>query len=508
MVIDNRKIAKNTLYLYLRMIITMGVSLFTSRVILQVLGIDDFGIYNVVGGVIVLFSFISISLRNCTQRFLSYQLGKDDTGGLDKVMSVSLQCHLLFVAIVVFLLLTIGLWFVVDKLNIPESRGNAATIVYLVSVATFAFNIFQTPYQAAILSHEKMSFYALISIIEVLLKLLIVYALLLSKGDKLVAYSYLMLIVTIVLLSVYFYYCYRRLGYRKLKLVRDKHLFKQFFSYSGWTMFSSSAYIGAQQGGNILVNIFYGVVANGAFGIANQVATALYSFVSNFQVAFNPQIVKSFSAGQIDGMYKLINRASYFGYYIFLIIAIPVLSQIDYLLELWLGEVPMYAPNFCRLLLLYFLVDSIEAPLWMLIGANGKMKWYSLWLGIITLLNIPISWLLLTMGWGIYWVFTIRVLINIVIAIIRPIHLKILLPSFSLKDYFQNALLRPIIVTSLLLLVLLLISRYMYGIHPIGLLIIILLVSLIVIWLLGLKKSDRYEIVCLVKDKTSFRNEH
>lgn len=500
-VIDNKKIAKNTLYLYLRMIITMGVSLYTSRVVLQVLGIDNFGIYNVVGGVIVLFSFISISLRNCTQRFISYQLGKEDNEGLDKVMSVSLQCHFIFAAIIVVLLLTIGLWFVIEKLNIPDSRQHAALIVYLVSIATFVFSILQTPFQAVIIAHEKMSFYAILSIVEVCLKLIVVYALLLSTGDTLITYSYLILIVTVVLLCVSFYYCYHELGYKKYSLIKDKDLFRQFFSYSGWSMFSSSAYVGAQQGGNILVNIFSNVAANGAFGIANQVSNALYGFVSNFQIAFNPQIVKSFSAGHTAEMYNLINRTSYFGYYIFLIIVIPVLSQIDYLLELWLGYVPLYAPNFCRFLLIYYLVDSIEAPLWMLIGANGKMKWYSIWLGFVTLLNIPISWLLLSAGWSVYWVFVVRVIINVIIAIIRPFHLKKLLPSFSIRGYMKNALLRPLIVTLLLLTVLLFLSHVISSIHPIITLVIILLITSAVIWLIGLKRSDRAVIADLIMKK-------
>lgn len=502
-VIDNKKIAKNTLYLYLRMIITMGVSLYTSRVVLQVLGIDNFGIYNVVGGVIVLFSFISISLRNCTQRFISYQLGKEDNDGLDRVMSVSLQCHFLFAAIIVLLLSTIGLWFVKEKLNIPDSRQDAALVVYLVSIVTFVFNILQTPFQAVIIAHEKMSFYALLSIIEVCSKLIIVYALLLSTGDTLITYSYLILIITIVILLISFYYCYRKLGYRKYSIIKDKDLFRKFFSYSGWSMFSSSAYVGAQQGGNILVNIFSNVAANGAFGIANQVSNALYGFVSNFQIAFNPQIVKSFSAGHTTEMYDLINRTSYFGYYIFLIIVIPVLSQIEFLLELWLGYVPLYAPHFCRLLLIYYLVDSIEAPLWMLIGANGKMKWYSIWLGFVTLLNIPISWFLLSNGWSVYWVFIVRVIINVIIAILRPFHLKKLLPSFSIRGYIRNALLRPVIVTLLLLCILLLLSHLIYDIHPIIFLIVILMITSTVIWLVGLKQSDRSVIAELIKKKMS-----
>lgn len=483
------------------MIISMVVSLYTSRVIIQVLGIDDFGIYNIVGGVIVLFSFVSTSLKNSTQRFLSYQLGKNDNEELNRVMSMSLQCHIIFAAIFVLLSLTVGLWFVVEKLNIPESRSQAAVVVYCVSVITFLFSIFQAPYQAAIISHEKMSFYALISIFDVVLKLVIVFALLLSKGDKLIIYSLLVLLVTLVSLLLAMVYCYKKLPYKRPVYIKDKSLFNQFFGYTGWSMFSGCAYIGAQQGGNILVNIFNGVAANGAFGIANQVTNILYSFVSNFQSAFNPQIVKSYSAGQSRDMLTLVNRTSYFSYYIFLIIALPALVKIDYLLALWLGSVPEYASNFCRLLLIYFLVDSFEAPLWMLIGATGKMRVYSLWLGLITLMNIPISWILLKLGCSIYWVFIVRVIINIVIALIRPFHLRLLVPSFSIRAYCKEALKRPVIVTTILVPVVYCVQKFLNTLHPLVVIIGLVIVSVLLIWTLGLKKSDRLVLVNLIKEK-------
>lgn len=505
-IVDNRKIAKNTFYLYLRMIISMVVSLYTSRVIIQVLGIDDYGIYNIVGGVIVLFSFVSTSLKNSTQRFLSYQLGKNDSKELNRVLSMSLQCHLIYAAIFIVLSLTIGLWFVIEKLNIPESRYSAALVVYGVSIITFLFSIFQAPYQAAILSHEQMSFYALISVFEVVLKLVVVFALTLSRGDKLIIYSFLVLFVTIVSLALAMVYCYSRLPYKKPSYIKDKELFKQFFGYTGWSMFSGCAYIGAQQGGNILVNIFNGVAANGAFGIANQVTNILYSFVSNFQSAFNPQIVKSYSAGQSREMLILVNRTSYFSYYIFLIIAIPVLVKIDYLLALWLGSVPDYSAVFCRLLLIYFLVDSIEAPLWMLIGATGKMKFYSLWLGVVTLMNIPISLVLLRLGWSIYWVFIIRVVINIIIAIIRPFHLRALVPSFSIRAFFKEALMRPAIVTLLLIPIVYSIQKFLNFVHPLLIIIALFFITILLIWMVGLNKSDKNLLINDIRERC--RHDH
>lgn len=479
----------------------MGVSLYTSRVVIQVLGIDDFGIYNIVGGVIVLFSFVSTSLKNSTQRFLSYQLGRHDDVELNRVMNVSLMCHILFIIFFLILALTIGYWFVISKLKIPESREDAAIIVYLISIVTFIFHILQTPYQAAIISHERISFYAMISILDVVLKLTILFVLKVSGGDKLIVYSILLLCVSIISTFVSAFYCYKELHYQKPKIVRDKALFKQFFWYSGWSMYGGCAYVGAQQGGNILVNLFNGVAANGAFGIANQVTNALYGFVSNFQVAFNPQIVKSYSAGQTKEMLSLIDRASYFSYYIFLIIAFPILSQIEYVLSVWLGAVPDYSPLFCRLLLVYFLVDSIEAPLWMLIGATGKMKIYMLWTGTLTLLNIPISWMLLSFGWSIYWVFIIRVLLNVIMAIIRPIHLGILVPSFSIIGYFKKAIVRPAVITFLLLAFLIISAKLFSNIHPLLVIMMIFIITILTIWVIGMRKEDRTVIMNMIKNK-------
>jgi O-antigen/teichoic acid export membrane protein len=499
--VDNRRIAKNTLYLYLRMIISMGVALYTSRVIIRVLGIDDFGIYNIVGGVVVLFSFVSTSLKNSTQRFISYELGKDDHEGINKVLNVSLMCHLVFILLFVLLSVTLGLWFVTEKLNIPESRKYAAIVVYFVSILTFAVNIIQSPYQAVIIAHEKMSFYAFTSILDVSLKLFIVYVLVFSSHDKLIVYSFLVLIVTTVTWAVSAFYCYRFLRYNRPAIVRDKQLFAQFFGYSGWSMFSGSAYVVAQQGGNILINLFNSVAANGAFGIANQATNALYSFVSNFQVAFNPQIVKLYSAGNTKDLLVLLYRTSYFSYYIFLLIAVPILSQIDYFLCLWLGDVPEYASDFCRLLLVYFLVDSVEAPLWMLIGATGKMKGYSLWLGLLTMMNIPVAWLLLINGLSIYWVFIIRVLINIIIGIIRPFYVRRLVPAFSVKEYCRHSLIRPFLVTLLIAPFVIYISIYFSDIHPFLVAAFSFVLTMLLILLLGLNNEDRIILFSYVKSK-------
>lgn len=501
--INNKRIAKNTLYLYIRMLISMVLSLYTSRVIINVLGIDDFGIYSVVGGVVLLFSFVGNALRNATQRFMSYNLGKEDFPEANKVLNMSLQCHALYALVLIVLAGSIGLWFVINKLNLPEGRYDAAIIVYLISVLTFVVQIFQSPYHATIISNEKMSFFATISIVDVVLKLVIVFLLTVSPVDKLITYGLLLLMVSVVSLLLPMIYCYHKLGYERFRVVKDGDLFRQIFGYAGWSMYGGLAYVGAQQGGNFLINIFGNVAANGAFGIANQASSVLYGFVSNFQSAINPQIVKSYSSGQFKEMFALINRSSYFSYYIFLVLAAPIIVGIEYIIELWLGNCPEYAANFCRLMFLYFLVDSIQAPLWMLIGATGKMRVYSIWSGTLTLLNIPLAWLMLKLGCDIYWVFYVKIIINVVISCIRPFYLKHLLPSFSLKRYCEDALKRPLLVSIIVFAGVFVMRRMEWDIHPLFLIALMMLFSAVVIWLLGLKENDRSAVLSMVKERIS-----
>lgn len=483
------------------MIIAMAVSLYTARVVIKVIGIDDYGIYNIVGGVVVLFSFVNSALRSSTQRFVSYELGKNDVGDVNRVFNSSLLCHALYAVLFVVASLTVGLWLVVTKLQIPADRTEAAYLVYTLSVITFVFNIFQAPYHAAIIAFEKMSFYAFISIFDVLFKLIIVFVLLYFGGDKLIVYAYLLLLVSVITLALSALYTYKKLAVGRLRFVSDYSLFKKLFGYAGWSMFNGLSFIGAQQGGNILINIYNGVAANGAFGIANQVSNILYSFVTNFQSAIEPQVVKAFSAKQFKEMFALMNRASYFSYYIFLLIAVPLLSQIDYVLALWLGDCPEFAANFCRLLLIYYLVDAIEAPLWMLIGATGNVKVYSIWSGTLTLMNIPLSLVLLVMGFSVYWVFIVRVVINVITAIIRPMYVKFLIKEFSLREYVAVVLSRVGVVSLLIILGFVGIKLYLSNIHPLLIMILAFIYTSSIVWIGGINKDERMSIVKVVKDK-------
>lgn len=500
-VINNKTIAKNTMYLYIRMFFTMAVSLYTSRIILQTLGVDDFGLYNIIGGVIILFSFVSNSLRGATQRFISYELGKKDKAAVVQVMNMSLLCHILFSILFVILAETVGLWFVFTQLNIPPDRILASKWVYQFCILTFIANIVQSPYYAAIIAHEKMTFYALISIIDVVLKLIIVFILTVSPIDKLITYAFLLFIVSLIVLAVSFMYCVYNIGLGMPHLQYNKSLFGSIFNYAGWSMVNSCAVVGAQQGGNILINIFSGIAANGAFGIANQVSSAVNMFVGNFQSAFNPQIVKAYSSGHHTEMFRLMNRSASLSFYLLLIIAVPFFLESDFILRLWLGETPEYAVGFCQLMIAYFLVDAIQAPLWMLIGATGKMKSYTIWSGIITILNVPISWILLKQGFSIYWVFIVRVALNIICSIIRPVYVKRIVPGFSIRSYIDDTIIRAAIVAFILFMVFYLFRGIRATMNPIIVIFLSLFFTGMVIFFIGINKEDKHILFNLILNR-------
>lgn len=497
---DNKRIAKNTLFLYLRMFVTLIVTLYTSRVIIKTLGIDDFGIYSIVGGIVVLFSFISTSLRSSTQRFVSYELGLGEKGNVNKVYSVSMLCHMVMALIFLLLAETIGLWYVENRLNIPLNRVEATRWVYQFCILTFIANILQAPYNAIIIAYEKMCFYAYISIIEVVLKLAVAFLIIISPGDKLIVYSILLSVVSIICVLIPYVYCKWKLRIGRIKIIYERKLFANIMCYSGWTMLSGCAVVVTQQGGNILLNIFYSVAANGAFGIANQVSSAIYGFVFNFQSAFQPQIVKQYAAQEYDGLYKLVGRASIFSYYLLLLIAVPFCISTDYILELWLDSCPEYAVAFCQLMILYFLMDALQAPLWMLIGAKGKVGGYITWSTILFLLNLPIAWFLLKAGYSAYCVFVVRVIINLVTCIIRPFYVRNLISSFPLRQY-GFVTLRALVVTSVLVVTYLLTKNMTNDFNEFLKICISFVYSILIIWLVGLKNDEKNWIRQIVLEK-------
>ena len=498
---NNKRIAKNTAMLYIRMLLIMAVTLYTSRVVLEVLGVEDFGIYNIVGGVVVLFSFINNAMATATQRFLNFELGRNDIKEVGRVFSMSMTAHISIALLVLFLAETIGLWFLLTQMNIPNGRMNAAVWCYQFSILTTCVQIIRVPYNACIIAYERMSFYAYISILEVILKLLIVFLLSIGGFDKLILYSILMFLVTVAICYAYKIVCNRNFNISRYSFFWDKTLYKKLMSFSGWSLFGSAANVGAQQGLNILLNIFCGVTVNAAMGIANQVGSAVYSFVSNFQTAFNPQIVKSYAAGEKDYFVELVFKGSKYSYFLLFIIALPVYVCCKECLGIWLINVPEHAVSFCKLMILFLLLDAIQGPLWMSVQATGKIRNYQLLMSLMILMNLPLSYLFLKMGYIPEIVLIVKIVVNLVIYAVRIVYLFFLY-SFPGIKYLKEVIARVLLVT--LVVYPLTNAFYQQGEKDFSQVILVVLLSLILniamITIIGLNKKERI-VVCKQLDK-------
>ena len=401
---NNKRIAKNTLFLYIRTLITMAVSLYTSRLILSTLGVEDFGIYNVVGGIVVFLSFLNTSMASATQRFLNVGLGKNSGEMVKKVFSNSLIIHFYIAAIVVLLSETIGVWFLNEKMNIVEERIVAANYVFQFSIATMVTTVLSVPYNAVIIANEKMSAFAYISIIEVSLKLLLVLLLTYSPFDKLITYAGLMFLISLVIRIIYGVYCNRHFEEcQNIKYKPDAAMIKQMMSFSLWTVVGAIASISHSQGIAIVMNLFFGVIVNAAFGVASQVNQVVSNFVNNFMTALNPQIVKSYSANELSSMHQLMSRGCRMGFFLVLFFIVPISIEAPFLLGLWLKEVPEYTVGFVRLVLVIMLFNSFASPLSAAQGATGNIKKYQIVLTTLGLLHLPIAWFCFAGGLSPYY---------------------------------------------------------------------------------------------------------
>ena len=447
---NNKRIAKNTLFLYLRMFVIMLTALFTSRIVLDVLGAADYGLNNVIGGVVVLFSFLNAALLSATQRYINFYLGKQDYKQTNIVFCMSMNTYLLLSILVVILGETIGMWFVNTQLNIPQDRVYAAQWVYQFTLLQFVINLLRVPYNASIIAYERMNFYAYISLIEVIIKLLVVYLLYITSYDKLIFYSFLYTIIPLSITVIYKWYCNRNFETTKYRVIWDKVAFKEMFCFSGWSLFGSLANLAAHQGLNILINIFYGVTVNAAAGIANQISTNVYQFISNFQTAFQPQIIKTYAAKELEHFNKLIFQTSKFSYFMVLVLVLPILFTIDGILDIWLKAVPEYTAIFCRLILVYFSIEAITAPLWMSVQATGKIRNYQILMASLIFLNFPIAYIVLKLGLPVYSIWIVRIMVNLVVMIARCIYMKKKL-NFPLLPYIK-AVIMPIVSVTLVAL--------------------------------------------------------
>lgn len=450
---NSKHIAKNTLLLYIRMVFTMGVGLFTSRIILDTLGIEDYGIYNVVGGVVSMFSFLSTSLATAISRFLTYSLGKKDIEQLKNIFSTSIFIQFVLALIVALLAEIVGVWFMNTHMSIPADRIGAANWIIHCSILTFVINIVSVPYNATIIAHERMSAFAYISILEVSLKLLVAYSLYISAFDKLKTYGVLLVMVAIIIRFAYSWYCHRNFEECKLRMVFDRSLFKQMTGFAGWNVMGTGVYLLNTQGVNIVTNIFFGVTVNAARGIADQVKGIVMQFVSNFTTAINPQITKSYAANDNEYLFKLICKGAKLSYFMILMLAMPLMFETETILKLWLKDYPPYAPLFLRLVLIEQMVDFLGNTTARAVWATGKIRKYYIYVSSISMLVLPVSYCFYWLGFPPESSYCAFIAIYILLIPIRLQVLKELIPTFHPFMFYKEVML-PALTVSLISLML------------------------------------------------------
>jgi O-antigen/teichoic acid export membrane protein len=421
---NNKRIAKNTLLLYFRMLLIMGVSLYTVRIVLNTLGAVDYGLYNVVGGVVVMLSFLSNTMASASQRFFAFELGRKNYDQLKKTFSMTMTIYGIIAVLILILAETVGLWFLNTQLTIPIERMEAANWVYQFTILAFMMTMLKVPYNASIIAHERMKVYAYVSIVEAILKLLIVYLLVVFSYDKLKLYAILMFGVATLITLVYRTYCKYQFQECNYQYSWDKALFKELINYSGWNLFGAIAGIFNKQGINILLNIFFGPVVNAARAIAYQINNAINQFVQNFLTATRPQITKYYANGEKENMLTLVFQSSKFSYLLLFVLSMPVLLETKFILTLWLKEIPEYVIIFTRLIIITSLIDSLSFPLMSAAQATGKVKKYQSTVGGMMLLSLPVSYFFLKMNYPPQSVMYIAIVNSIVCLFLRLILLK------------------------------------------------------------------------------------
>lgn len=499
---SNLKIAKNTLFLYFRMLVMMVISLFTSRVVLATLGVADYGIYNVVGGVVAMFGLFSGSITNSISRFLTFELGKHDYCQLKKVFSASLNVMFILSLLIFVIGEIIGLWFLNNKMNIPVERVTAANWVFQCSLFTFIINLISIPYNSTIVANEKMSAFAYISIFEALAKLLIVYALYISPFDKLKSYVSLLFILAAVVRLIYGNYCKRNFPEASYHFVCDKILLKKMTSFAGWNFFGQGACMMNSEGVNIVINLFFGVTINAARGIAMQVNNAVNQFVTNFMMALNPQITKSYASNNIQSMHILIFRGAKFSFFLMLLFLVPICLETKLILHIWLNIVPDYAVVFVQWTLVITAMNMLSNTLITALHATAKIKRYMIIVGLVELSNFPITYIAFKLGASPVYAYYIYFSVYLILMFLRLFLIKDLI-SLKAVVYIKEVYLKVLIVSVVAFIIPSVICLLQQD--SIWRLVEICVVSFIStafsIYLFGLNCSERSKIVSLLKNK-------
>ncbi len=445
---NTRRIAKNTLMLYVRMLFGMLVSLYTSRVVLEALGVEDFGIYNVVGGLVSMFSLISGSLSASVSRFLTFELGRGDSEKLGRIFSTAVWIFVAISVVVLLLAESLGLWFLNTHMTIPASRMVAANWVFHLTVAGFMLSLLTVPYNATIVAHERMSVFAYIGILDVILRLAVVLFVAYAPvpADHLVLYGFLQLAVGVLLQAIYWTYCRRHFAECRVERRFDRQCWAAMSSFAGWNFIGSAAVLLRDAGGNVVLNLFFGPVVNAARGVSQQVNNAVSGFVGNFMTAVNPQITKSYASGDKDYMISLIFRTSRFSFYLLLVLSLPILFNTEFILTVWLKTVPEHTVNFVRLVLLLSFCEALSHPLITALSATGRIRNYQLIVGGLLMMNLPLAYVSLCFGAPAESVFVIAISLSVCCLMARLVMSRRMI-GLSVRHFVSSVIL-PVLSVS------------------------------------------------------------
>lgn len=499
---NNKRIAKNSLILSLRMLLILIISLYITRLVLNTLGVIDFGIYNVVGGIVLMISFLSNTLGAASQRFFAIEIGRNNFSALKNIFSLSVTIYIIISLIVLLFAETIGLWFLNSKMVIPIDRIEAANWIYQFTVFSFIINILTIPYNSIIIAHEDMTVYAFIGIIEVVLKLIMVFILIYLSIDKLKLYAVLMFAITCIITLMNIIVCSKKYKESHFHFFWDKKIFSTLLSFSGWNLFGAISGVINSQGINILLNVFFGPIINTARGIAYQVGSAVSQFVMNFQTSVNPQITKYYAADDKKEMMFLVFKSSKFSFFIFFTLSMPVILETNYILELWLNRLPEYVVLFTRLVIINILIDTLSYSLQTAALATGEIKKYQMVVGGVMLLNLPISYFFLKIGFMPEVTIYISIILSIICLLLRTWVLKSLV-NFSVIEYYKKVIL-VVIVVSLIAYIIPFILYFKMESSVIRFIIVgstSLLTSIASIYIIGMDVSEKRFLNEVIKEK-------
>lgn len=440
---SNKRIAKNTVFLYIKMIVSIAVNLYTIRVLWNVLGVDNYGIYSVVGGIVLMFAFLNYAMVATSQRFISYELGRGDIHQLTKTFNVSLKVHILLALIILFLTESVGLWYLNVRMNIPPDRMYAANWVYQCSIVTFLISVISVPCYACIVAHEHMKIYGYFGIIEVILKLVIVLVVAVLPWDRLISYAALVMLVAILMGLMYAWYCVHNFQECRIGRFSDRRQIKEMFSFAGWSFVGNLGFAVRDQGLNIVLNQFFNVAVNAAKGMATNVGNVIYGFSSNFTMAINPQITKRYAAGDHCSMISLMYNGCKISILLLAIVVVPVSVAAPDILAIWLVDVAPYTVGFLRLTLLTTLVDCVASPITTTLQATGRIRKFQIVISTIQLLTLPLSWVWLKMGGDPYVVMYVALTASTVSVIARLmiLHEQV---KFSYRKFLNEVYLRTV----------------------------------------------------------------